>query len=128
MSTSNIFSKILSIAQIPNPAYATTIDTTSQAALQVAIAHHGTMLTNLDLVPTSINLSFQQLIVDTTNIPPTIDAPYSVDPVGEFFLVLELEFSVKSFLKKLQFATFSWQKDETLKMFYMRLLKLKEDT
>jgi hypothetical protein len=48
--------------------------------------------------------------------------------VGEFFWVFELEFSVKSSEKKLQFATFSRQKDETLKMFYRRLLKLKEDT
>jgi len=28
----------------------------------------------------------------------------------------------------MQLATFSWQKDETLKMLYRRLLKLKEDT
>jgi hypothetical protein len=36
---------------------------------------------------------------------------------------------VKSFEKILQLAlaTFFWQKDETLKMFYMRLLKLKAD-
>jgi hypothetical protein len=48
--------------------------------------------------------------------------------VGEFFRVLKLEFSVKSFGKILQLATFSRQKDETLKMLYKRLLKLKEDT
>jgi hypothetical protein len=48
--------------------------------------------------------------------------------VGEFFRVLELEFSVKSFEKILQFVTFFWQKDETLKMLYRRLLKLKDDT
>jgi endonuclease III-like uncharacterized protein len=48
--------------------------------------------------------------------------------VGEFFRILELEFSVKSFEKILQLATFSRQKDETLKMLYRRLLKLKEDT
>jgi hypothetical protein len=47
--------------------------------------------------------------------------------VGEFLRVLELEFSVKSFEKNLQLTTFSQQKDETLKMLYMRLLKLKED-
>jgi hypothetical protein len=39
-----------------------------------------------------------------------------------------LEFSIKSFEKILQLATFSRQKDETFKMLYKRLLKLKEDT
>jgi hypothetical protein len=39
-----------------------------------------------------------------------------------------LEFPVKSSKIILQLATFYWQKDETLKMFYRRLLKLKEDT
>jgi hypothetical protein len=48
--------------------------------------------------------------------------------VGEFFQVLELEFLVKSSEKCLQLATFSQQKDETLKLFYMRLFKLKKDT
>jgi hypothetical protein len=48
--------------------------------------------------------------------------------MGELFQVFELEFPVKSFKKILQLATFSRQKDETLKMLYMRLLKLKEDT
>jgi hypothetical protein len=48
--------------------------------------------------------------------------------MGEFFQVLELEFSVKSFENFVQLITFSLQKDETLKMFYKRLLKLKEDT
>ncbi len=48
--------------------------------------------------------------------------------MGEFFQVLELEISVKSFEKILQLATFSRQKDETLKMLYRKLLKLKEDT
>jgi hypothetical protein len=48
--------------------------------------------------------------------------------VGEFFRVLELEFSIKSSEKILQLATFSWQKDETFKMLCKRLLKLKEDT
>jgi hypothetical protein len=38
-----------------------------------------------------------------------------------------LEFPIKSSKKILQLATFSKQKDETLKMFYRRLLKLKED-
>jgi hypothetical protein len=48
--------------------------------------------------------------------------------VGEFFRVLELEFLVKSSEKILQLATYSRQKEETLKMLYRRLLKLKEDT
>jgi hypothetical protein len=38
-----------------------------------------------------------------------------------------LEFSVKSSEIFLQLATFFQQKDETLKMLYRRLLKLKED-
>jgi hypothetical protein len=48
--------------------------------------------------------------------------------LGEFFWILELEFLVKSFEKILQLATFSWQKDETLKMLYRKLPQLKEDT
>jgi hypothetical protein len=75
----------LGVTQIPNPTYATTIATTSQVALQVAIAHHGTVPNNPDPVPTSINLSPQQLIATTANIPPIINAPTFVDPVGEFF-------------------------------------------
>jgi hypothetical protein len=51
---------------------------------------------NLDLVPISVNIFLQQLIVATANIPPTIDAPTFADLVGEFFQVLELEFSMKS--------------------------------
>jgi hypothetical protein len=47
--------------------------------------------------------------------------------VGELFRVLELEFSVKSCEKILQLTTFFWQKDETLKMLYKRLFKLKKD-
>jgi len=58
----------------------------------------------------------------------TIDALAFANPVGKFFRILELEFLVKSFEKILQLTTFSWQKDETLKMFYRRLFKLKEDT
>ncbi len=77
--------RILGVTQVPNLAYATAITTTFQVALQTAIPHHGTMLNNPDLIPTSINLSPQQLIVVTTHIPPTIDAPTFVDPVGEFF-------------------------------------------
>jgi hypothetical protein len=120
--------RILGVTQIPNLAYAIAIATASQAALQAAIAHHGTMLNNPDPVPTSVNLSPQQLIAATANIPPTTDAPAFADPVGEFFRILELEFPVKSSEKILQLATFSRQKDETLKMLYRRLLKLKEDT
>jgi len=48
--------------------------------------------------------------------------------VGEFFQILELEFSIKSSEKILQLGTFSQQKDETLKMLYKMLFKLKEDT
>ncbi len=77
--------RILGVTQIPNPAYATTIAITSQAALQAAIAHHGTVPNNPDLVPTSVNLSPQQFIIATANIPPTIDAVAFTDPKGEFF-------------------------------------------
>jgi hypothetical protein len=83
---------------------------------------------NPNPVLTSVNLSPQQFITTTANIPPTIDAPTFTDPVGEFFRVLELKFPVKSFEKILQLTTFSWQKDETFKMLYMRVLKFKEDT
>ncbi len=86
----------MGVTQIPNPAYAIAIATASQAALQAAIAHHGTMLNNPDPVPTSVNFSPQQLIAATANIPPTTDAPTFDDPVGEFFRILELEFLVKS--------------------------------
>jgi len=120
--------RILGVTQAPNPAYAIAIATDSQAALQAAIAHHGTVPNNPDSVPTLVNLSPQQLIAATANILPTTDAPAFVDPMGEFFRILELEFPVKSFEKILQLTTFSWQKDETLKMFYRRLFKLKEDT
>jgi hypothetical protein len=120
--------RTLGVIQIPNLAYATAIATTSQATLQAAIAHHGTVPNNPDLVPTLVNLSPQQHIVATANIPPTTDAPAFADPVGEFFRVLELEFPVKSFEKILQLATFSRQKNETFKMFYRKLLKLEENT
>jgi hypothetical protein len=116
--------RILGVTQIPNPAYAIAITTASQAV----IAHQGTVPNNPDPIPTLVNLSPQQLIATTVNIPPTIDAPAFADLVGKFFRILELEFPVKSSEKNLQLATFSRQKDETLKMFYRRLLKLKEDT
>jgi hypothetical protein len=48
--------------------------------------------------------------------------------VGEFFRVWYLEFPIKNSKKNLQLTTFFQQKDETLKMLYKRLLKLKEDT
>jgi len=89
-------SKILGFTQIPNPAYATAITTISQVTLQAAIAHHGIVPNNPNPIPTSINLFLQQLIVATANNPPTINAPAFTDPMGEFFRVLELEFSVKS--------------------------------
>jgi hypothetical protein len=56
-----------------------------------------------------------------------MDALAFANLMGEFFQVLELEFSVKSSKKFLQLATFSQQKDETFKRLYMKLLKLKED-
>ncbi len=64
------------------------------------------MPNNPDPVPISVNFSPQQLIATTVNIPPTINAPAFADPLGEFFWVLELEFSVKSSEKNLQFTTF----------------------
>jgi hypothetical protein len=87
--------RILGVTQAPNPAYAIAITTAFQAALQATIAHHGTVPNNLDPVPTSVNLSPQQLIAVTVSIPPTIDAPAFVDLVGEFFQILELEFQLK---------------------------------
>jgi len=78
-------SKILGITQIPYQAYAIAITIASQAALQATIAHHGIVPNNPDLVPTSINLSPQQLIIATTNVPPTINAPTFANPKREFF-------------------------------------------
>jgi hypothetical protein len=83
---------------------------------------------NLNLIPTLVNFSPQQLIAAIANIPPTVNALAFADLVGEFFRVLKLEFWVKSSLKNLQLATFFRQKDETLKMLYTKLLKLKEDS
>jgi hypothetical protein len=51
---------------------------------------------NPDPIPISINLSLQQLIIVIANIFPNINAPTLVNPMGEFFRVLELEFSVMS--------------------------------
>ncbi len=65
------------------------------------------MPNNLDSVPTLVNFVLQQLIIATTNIPPTINAPAFADLVGEFFRVLELEFLAKSSEKILQLVTFS---------------------
>jgi hypothetical protein len=73
--------RILGITHIPNPAYTIAIATASQAA----IAHHRTVPNNPDPIPTSVNLSPQQLIVATANIPPTTNAPAFADPMGEFF-------------------------------------------
>jgi hypothetical protein len=79
------FPRILNITQIPNLTYAITIATTSQDALQATIAYHGTVPNNANLVLTLLNISPQQLIIATTNIFPTIDAPVFANPVGEFF-------------------------------------------
>ncbi len=89
----------MGVTQIPNLVYPTSITIAFQAALQAAIAHHGIMPNNPSSVPILVNLSPQQLIAATTNISPTIDAQAFVDPVGEFFRILELEFPVKSFEK-----------------------------
>jgi hypothetical protein len=59
------------------------------------------MPNNPDPVPISVNLSPQQLIVVTVNILPTINTPTFVDPVWEFFQVLELKFLVKSSKKNM---------------------------
>jgi len=80
--------RILGVTQIPNPIYATTITTTSQAAFQTAIVHHGIMPNNLDLISTLVNLFLQQFIVAIANIPPTIHAPTFANLVGELFRVL----------------------------------------
>jgi len=57
------------------------------------------MPNNPNPIPISVNFFPQQLIATIVNIPPTIDAPAFADLVGEFFRVLELKFSVKSFEK-----------------------------
>jgi len=75
----------LGITQIPNLAYAIAITSAFQAALQATITLHGTMPNNPNSVPTSINLSPQQLTTVIANIPPINDAPAFVDQVGEFF-------------------------------------------
>jgi hypothetical protein len=59
------------------------------------------MPNNPDPVPTSINLSPQQLIATIANIPPTTNAPTFVNPVAKFFQILELEFPIKSSKKNL---------------------------
>jgi hypothetical protein len=80
------------------------------------------MPNNPNPVPPSVNLSLQQLITVTANNLSTINAPAFTNLMGKFFQVLELEFSIKSFEKKLQLVTFFQQKDETFKMLYRRLL------
>jgi hypothetical protein len=55
------------------------------------------MPNDLNMVPTLVNISLQQLIVATANILPTIDALTFTDPMGELFRVFELEFPIKSF-------------------------------
>jgi hypothetical protein len=83
---------------------------------------------NLDPILILVFFSLQQLIDVTANNPPTINAIAFVDLVEEFFRILELKFLVKSFEKNLELATFFRQMDETFKMLYKRLLKLKDDT
>jgi len=85
------------------------------------------VLNNLDPIPTLVILSPQQLIVITSNILPTNNPPTFANRMGEFFRILELEFFIKSFENFLQLAIFSRLKEETLKMFYRRLFKLKEN-
>jgi hypothetical protein len=100
------FPRILGVTQIPNPTYATTIAITSQAALQVTIAHHGIMPNNLDLVPTSVNLSPQQFIATTANILRMIDAATFADLVGNPFEFLSWNFRsrvLKKFYNSLPF-------------------------
>jgi len=75
------FARILGIIRIPNLTYAIAIATTFQAT----IAHHGTMPNNLHPVPTLVNISPQQLIATTANIPPTTNALIFADLMGEFF-------------------------------------------
>jgi len=79
------FLRISGVMQIPNPAYATTIATTSQATLQATITHNGIVRNNPDLIPISINFSPQQLIVVIINIPPTINAPAFAIQLGNSF-------------------------------------------
>jgi len=123
-------SKILDITQIPNPTYATTIATTIatafQAALQVAIAHHVTVPNNSDLVPISINLFPKQLIAATANNPPTINAPFLLIQWGNSFEFLSWNFRSRV-LKKFYNSPSSLNRKIKFKMFYKRLLKLKED-
>ncbi len=99
--------RILGVTLIPNPFYAIAIATTSQATLEVTITHYGIVPNNPNPIPTSINLSLQQFIATTANIPPTIDAPVFANPMGEFFQVLELEFPIKNYEKNLHLATLS---------------------
>ncbi len=80
----------MGVTQILNLAYAIAIATASRITLQDAIAHHGIVPNNPNPVPTSVHLSLQQLIIPTANILSTIDALAFVDPMGEFFQVLEL--------------------------------------
>jgi len=50
------------------------------------------MPNNPDPVPTLVNFSPQQLIVVTTNIPPTINAPTFANLVGNSFEFLSWNF------------------------------------
>jgi hypothetical protein len=77
------FPRILGVTQIPNLAYATTIATTFQAHYKLPLHIMGLCLSKSSTY-FSI-LFFSQLIVITTNIPPTIDVLTFANPVGEFF-------------------------------------------
>ncbi len=54
------------------------------------------MPNNPDLIPTLVDLSLQQLIVATANIPSTIDIPTFTNWMGVFFWILKQKFLVKS--------------------------------
>jgi len=96
--------RILGVTQILNLAYAMTITTTSQAALQATIAHHQNVPNNPYLIPISVNLFLQQLIV-----PPINDAPTFVDPVGNSFEFFNKNFQLKV-LKKIYSSPLSLSK------------------
>ncbi len=89
--------RILGVTQMPNPAYATTIATASQVALQTSITHHGTMPNNPNSVPTLVNLSLQQFIVATINIPRTIMHQFLLIQWGNSFKFLNWNFRLKVF-------------------------------
>jgi hypothetical protein len=78
---------------------------------------HGSIPDNPAPVPTLVALTPQQLARATANVPPTINALASADPVGQFFAILEVEFPMKSSEKILQLATLPDRKMRPLKCF-----------